>query len=211
MTEEYRTCFEDYEISNFGNCRRKLKNGKYRIIKGSILNRGYRYFQISRGGKRTNFLFHQMVAKCFIGGRPEKYHTDHIDRNKLNNHVDNLRYVTPIENMRNCDRYRDDIKEQGKERVRILYNENYKRIKKSKKYVCETCPLVCSVSGLFGGSYEHKIHMNSKHHLKRIKIINKMKELNLEINEKMYNTILNQNYDFKRGRQTKRLININEL
>lgn len=40
MEEEYKTCFENYEISNLGNVRRKLKNGEYRNIKGSILNRG---------------------------------------------------------------------------------------------------------------------------------------------------------------------------
>ncbi len=38
-----------YEISNFGNCRRKLLNGNYRVIKGSLLNRGpYKYVQVRR-------------------------------------------------------------------------------------------------------------------------------------------------------------------
>ena len=69
--EEYKICFENYEISNLGNCRKLLKNGIYRNVKGSIMNRGYRYFQTSRLNKRTNHLFHHLVAKCFIGERPK--------------------------------------------------------------------------------------------------------------------------------------------
>jgi hypothetical protein len=109
--EEYKICFEDYEISNFGNCRRKLINGKYKIIKGSLNNRGYRYFQVVRNNKRLNKLFHQMVAFSFLGDRPEKYDIDHIDRNKLNNNVNNLRYITHKDNSKNHHRYRDDILE----------------------------------------------------------------------------------------------------
>ena len=119
--EEYKKCYEDYEISNFGNCRRMLKNGKYLYIKGSIQNRGYRYFQINRKGKRTNTLFHHLVAKTFLGERPEGLVIDHIDRNKLNNNVSNLRYITFQENLKNCDRYRDDIKETDpKKRATLL-------------------------------------------------------------------------------------------
>ena len=67
MTEIYKNCFENYEISNMGNCRKKLHDGSYRIIKGSILNSGgcYRYLQIKRKGKRKNYLFHRWVAKYY--------------------------------------------------------------------------------------------------------------------------------------------------
>ena len=81
--EEYRKFFEDYEISNFGNCRRLLKTGEYRQLTGTIMNRGYRYIQVMRNKKRLNFLFHQQVAYCFIGERPGKLVIDHY-RSEIN-------------------------------------------------------------------------------------------------------------------------------
>ena len=104
--EKWKKCFEDYEISNFGNCRR---NGK--TIKGSIQNRGYRYFQLQRNNVRHNYLFHQEIAKAFIGEYPENCVIDHIDRNKLNNNLNNLRYISHAENMKNTDKYLSHITE----------------------------------------------------------------------------------------------------
>ncbi len=105
MKENWKCCLEKYEISNLGNCRKKLANGNYKIIKGCIQNRGYRYFQLNRENKRINYLFHHLVAQEFIGDRPENLIIDHIDRNKLNNNVNNLRYITQKDNMKNTDIY----------------------------------------------------------------------------------------------------------
>jgi len=87
---------EDYEISNYGNCRKKDK-----IINGSIQNKGYKYFQLQRNGKRINYFFHHLVAQAFLGERPTGLVIDHIDRNRLNNNVTNLRYVSQKENTNN--------------------------------------------------------------------------------------------------------------
>lgn len=130
--EEYRVCYENYEISNLGNCRRLLKNGNYKQVNGSILatGGGYKYFQINKYGKRTNKLFHHLVAKCFIGERPDNLVIDHIDRNPLNNKVENLRYVSQQINSQNTDRYRNDVIETDKIKRRNLLErerENKKR------------------------------------------------------------------------------------
>lgn len=124
--EEYKVCFEKYEISNFGNLRKKLNNGNYKIIQGSILKTGggYKYFQIIRDGKRINKLFHHLVAYCFIGARNNGLIIDHIDRNPLNNKVENLRYVSQQINCQNTNKYRNDLLEQDKiKRRNILQKE----------------------------------------------------------------------------------------
>ena len=143
--EIYKNCFDNYEISNFGNVRRKLLGVGYKNIAGSLLKRGdgYKYFQVQREGKRINFLFHHLVAKYFIGERPEKMVIDHIDRNSLNNHIDNLRYCSQKENTQNTKKYRDDIIETDTiirrnilSRERNRRNGRVKNIRKTKGSGC---------------------------------------------------------------------------
>ena len=131
LAEEWRICFESYEISNHGRCRRRLKSGEYTHLGGSISNRGYLYFQVQRNGKRLNKLFHHMVARYFIGCRPEGLVIDHIDRDKTNNDVRNLRYVTQKQNMCNTSRYRHDLPLDPIDRRRAMQLEYRKRKKQS--------------------------------------------------------------------------------
>jgi hypothetical protein len=135
--EVWKSCFENYEISNLGNCRRKLKNNKYKSIDGSILNRGegYKYFQVNRNGKRTNYLFHHLVAQQFIGDRPENLIIDHIDRNSLNNNVDNLRYTTQKNNMKNTDCYLTHIEEDDPKKRAIIRAKEY--VDNNREYVLQ--------------------------------------------------------------------------
>lgn len=69
---------------------KKVKDYKWRIS-----NYGYVVCNID-SSKKQLFLHHLVV------GKPENDHdTDHIDRNKLNNRVSNLRFVTRAQNMWN--------------------------------------------------------------------------------------------------------------
>lgn len=58
---------------------------------------------VSIGGKARKVFIHKVVAECWLGAKPEGYEVDHIDRNSLNNHWTNLRYVTRSEQMLNRD------------------------------------------------------------------------------------------------------------
>jgi hypothetical protein len=119
MEEEWKIAVKDYEVSNKGNIRHGNK-----ILKCSILNCGYKYFQLVEDYKRTNHLVHHLVAKCFIGERPDELVIDHIDQNKLNNNVENLRYVTQQINCINNNHYRHDIvADTQKERKNIMAKE----------------------------------------------------------------------------------------
>ena len=58
---------------------------------------------VNIGGKVRKVFIHKVVAESWLGAKPEGYEVDHIDRNSLNNHWTNLRYVTRSEQMLNRD------------------------------------------------------------------------------------------------------------
>ena len=98
MEEEYKiiTGYENYSVSNFGNVK---NNYTGRILKPGIDKKGYLFVILSGEIKKT-FKIHRLVAQAFI---PNLYKpiVDHIDNDRANNCVDNLRYVTNQENIWN--------------------------------------------------------------------------------------------------------------
>lgn len=134
--EEWRGCGESenrfYKVSNFGHFKSISKvNKKEKILKGYPNKDGYLIIAI---GKKKRITIHTLVAYAFLGARVEGHQIDHIDRCKTNNKVDNLRYCTAIENMRNRYDYRDDILEEDpKERQKIFKKEKYEEKKLARK------------------------------------------------------------------------------
>lgn len=88
--------YEDlYEVSDEGNVRNK-KTG--RILKPGKKN-DYKFVGLFKNGKSKYRLVHRLVGKAFIPNPDNKPEIDHIDKNRSNNNVDNLRWVDRQENI----------------------------------------------------------------------------------------------------------------
>ena len=89
----------NYKVSNDGRvCNVKRGNE----LKGSI-QKGYRIFLLTNDNKKCiTYRVHRLVALMFLGSPKTKdLSLDHIDRNKLNNNVKNLRWATAQEQCAN--------------------------------------------------------------------------------------------------------------
>ena len=84
-----------YEVSSLGNIRtRKTKTDKsFRIDRD-----GYATVKLRENGKDKFRFIHRIVAITFLDDPNCKPEVNHIDGNKLNNSLENLEWVTGIEN-----------------------------------------------------------------------------------------------------------------
>lgn len=101
--------YRRYEVSNYG--RIKSYHGPLlKTHRGCVL--------LSRDGESRSFLIHRVVLMAFNVPNPDgKTEVDHLDSDFGNNHLDNLRWATAVENMSNpatiAKRYRGQIRRIG--------------------------------------------------------------------------------------------------
>lgn len=98
----------DYEVSNLGRIKSLKWNGYGEEIGyGSkskdtgYISKALYYTDKNDNKKRKIYRVHRLVATMFIPNSENKPFVDHLDTDKTNNKVNNLRWVTPQENMDN--------------------------------------------------------------------------------------------------------------
>ena len=93
---------QTYEIWSF----KRYKDG--RKIKLSPDSHGYLKFNICNEGKCKRIWYHQLIVKLFVDPNynSSTQDIDHIDHNRTNNSIDNLKVVSRRENLMNLTAYR---------------------------------------------------------------------------------------------------------
>jgi len=93
-----------YNVSSLGRIRSLPRRGKNinRVYPGrNIKLSGNRYFIVNlyRDNKKHSYLVHRLVAGAFLGNIPDDKVVDHIDGDKKNNDISNLRFLTTGQNI----------------------------------------------------------------------------------------------------------------
>ena len=146
---------ELYEVSNLGNIKsieRYIVFPNYQYLKPQKLlkqfkdGRGYMHVKLYNGeGKSKSLTTHRVVALTFIKNPLDLLEINHIDGNKLNNHVDNLEWITRSENIKHAYKTRDPLTYKGsanknskltESQVKNI-REEYKTIKTTYKQLAE--------------------------------------------------------------------------
>jgi len=89
-----------YTVDTKGQVRSYKKNGSIHLI-GSQHASGYINVNLTDAdGNKTYKLVHRLVAQQFIPNPESLHQVDHIDEDKTNNSVDNLRWCTAEQNIK---------------------------------------------------------------------------------------------------------------
>lgn len=99
-----------FQVSNLGHVRRITGTNRWgdhplnppRKLTGAPNQDGYIQVHLSVHRNRGMRSIHILVAKAFIGPRPEGMEVNHKDTVKTNNRVDNLEYMTHGDNIRHA-------------------------------------------------------------------------------------------------------------
>lgn len=105
------TEYPSYEVSDAGEVRN--------VITGRVLKTktsGIRYHKVVLCPGMKHMSVHRLVALHFIENPENKPQVDHIDRDRTNNHVSNLRWVTSSENRLNTDYHK---KTDGNDHIKV--------------------------------------------------------------------------------------------
>lgn len=110
MREEWKVIsdYPIYEVSTLGNIRNSFT---FRLLKPSINAQGYLYVGLSKNKTSKRVNIHRIVAQTFLENPNNLPFVDHIDINKQNNYVTNLRWISYQNSSINIPKHKDSTSE----------------------------------------------------------------------------------------------------
>ena len=88
--------FPRYEVSSHGRVRRIVSSSQGpagSILPGGIDEDGYRHTTLTNSAGKTTFKTSKLVLSTFEGPAPEGYVVHHLDKDKSNDWLYNLKYI----------------------------------------------------------------------------------------------------------------------
>lgn len=166
LDEEWRPvveCEKEYLVSNYGRVKSLPRNGTLGGIMSQINLSGYQRVILRKNNKRFNAGVHRLVAQAFIPNPENKPTVNHIDGNKLNNHVNNLEWATWQEQLKHSFEHNLRDKQcaiqRGCELISRLNTGNiikFKSCKELSEYLGYTRGWVSSQLRKHGNPFEYK-------------------------------------------------------
>ena len=90
--------YQDYACDNNGNIY-SFKKNELKLMSQPTNSKGYFQITVCRDGERRKFMVHRFIYECYYNKILNKnIEIDHIDRNKNNNNINNLREVSRLTN-----------------------------------------------------------------------------------------------------------------
>lgn len=92
-----------YQVNGIGDVKSLNYNhtGKEKILKPRLEKNGYLRYTLCKNGKKEQLLAHRVVYEAFYEKIAAGMDIDHIDTNRQNNSIENLRSVTRKQNCNN--------------------------------------------------------------------------------------------------------------
>tara|TARA_Y100001963_G_scaffold129195_1_gene184212 strand:- start:1523 stop:2080 length:558 start_codon:yes stop_codon:yes gene_type:complete len=156
-----------YEVSSLGRVKSLAREvigygGSTYMTKERVLKPGgKRYLQVvlSKSGTRSTYRVHTLVIEAFIGPKPtgDDYTVDHINRDKKDNRVENLRWATRFEQAANREDTNKNYIPKTRAESSTLYSRTATLIHKETDTVVEYYKGFCRDHGVKSGDINRVI------------------------------------------------------